>query len=147
MDNGQLLLDNQLCFSLYRLSKLMVSKYRPLLDELDITYPQYLVMMVMWEHGEISVKDLGTKLSLDSGTLTPLIKRLCAKDILEKKRSSKDERVVQVMLTEKGSQLKEAALSVPERISCSTEIEVEKLIELKATLDGLYGSWTEWNWL
>jgi DNA-binding MarR family transcriptional regulator len=121
----------------------MVSKYRPLLDELDITYPQYLVMMVMWEHGEISVKDLGTKLSLDSGTLTPLIKRLCAKDILEKKRSSKDERVVQVMLTEKGSQLKEAALSVPGRISCTTEIELEKLIELKATLDGLYGSWTE----
>lgn len=143
MDNGQLLLDNQLCFSLYRLSKLMVSKYRPLLDELDLTYPQYLVMMVMWEHGEISVKELGAKLSLDSGTLTPLIKRLTAKGILEKKRSKEDERVVQVSLTQAGIELKTSALSVPEKISCTTHMELDKLIELKSTLDGLYKNWTE----
>ncbi len=138
MDKGQLLLENQLCFSLYRLSKLVVSKYRPILTSLDITYPQYLVMIVLWEFKEVSVKELGEKLSLDSGTLTPLIKRLCLKGFIDKKRSSKDERIVNISLTDKGQALKEKALSVPQEVACSSNLEIEKVIQLKETLDQLY---------
>lgn len=143
MDQGQLKLDNQLCFSLYRLSKLMVAKYRPILDEIDLTYPQYLAMMVIWENQNLSVKELGQKLSLDSGTLTPLLKRLIAKGLVQKKRSKEDERIVLIALTDEGINLKKRALEVPAKIACSTEMNIDELRKLKTTLDELYTNWTE----
>jgi len=121
----------------------MVSKYRPILDELDLTYPQYLAMMVMWECEKLSVKELGDKLSLDSGTLTPLLKRLISKELVLKKRSEKDERKVEVTLTENGRKLKQRALEVPSKIACATVMELDELIELKKTLDTFYDNWTK----
>src|ERR1700716_965582 len=97
-----LLLDDQLCFALYAASRAVTNRYRPLLDELDLTYPQYLVMLVLWQHGAVSVKDVGAALHLDYGTLTPLIKRLEAAGLVRRERRADDERSVAVSLTEQG---------------------------------------------
>lgn len=113
----QLKLNNQLCFPLYALSKEITRRYTPFLDALDLTYPQYLVMMVLWEHGEQSVGDIGAKLYLDSGTLTPLLKRLQAKGLIERQRSSTDERSVHIRLTEAGQALERRAAEVPQRLA------------------------------
>ncbi|SFO33598.1 DNA-binding transcriptional regulator, MarR family [Chitinophaga sp. YR627] len=106
-------LSNQLCFPLYALSRQITSLYRPLLEELELTYPQYLVMLVLWEHKQVSVKEIGLQLWLDSGTLTPLLKRLEQKGLVKRKRDTEDERLVQISITNKGEQLRELAVKVP----------------------------------
>ena len=112
--NQELLrLDSQICFQLYLASKSMTQLYRPLLSSIDLTYPQYLVMLVLWEADQIAVKELGEKLKLDSGTLSPLIKRLIAKDLVSKSRSDEDEREVILVLTKSGTLLKNKAYCIP----------------------------------
>lgn len=131
-------LENQLCFSLYRLSKLVTQGYKEFLDDLDLTYPQYLVMMVLWEHKKTNMTNLGEKLSLDNGTLTPLIKRLIDKGFVQKKRCDNDERIVYIQITQVGIDLKERALSIPEKISCKTQLAQNDYIELKTIVDKFY---------
>lgn len=106
-------LDNQLCFPLYACAKEIVRKYKPFLDEIDLTYTQYITMMVMWESKKINVKELGERLYLDSGTLTPLLKRLEQKGLVKRERDSTDERVLIVSITEAGEALKEQAVEIP----------------------------------
>ena len=110
---GSLLLDDQLCFALYAASRAVTARYRPLLDELELTYPQYLVMLVLWEQDSISVRDLGTALQLESSTLSPLLKRLEAGGLLRRERRRDDERSVAIRLTETGERLRERAAAVP----------------------------------
>lgn len=108
-----LLLDDQLCFALYAASRAVTARYRPLLEELGLTYPQYLVMLVLWEQDSISVRDLGAALQLESSTLSPLLKRLEAGGLLRRERRTDDERSIAIRLTEAGARLKERARSVP----------------------------------
>lgn len=108
-----LALSNQLCFRAYALSRHITAMYQPLLKKLGLTYPQYLVMLVLWESGEISVKHMGEQLMLDSGTLTPLLKRMEEAGLLQRRRSSEDERVVLISLTDKGKKLKSKAAGIP----------------------------------
>jgi DNA-binding MarR family transcriptional regulator len=109
-------LENQLCFPLYACSREIIKKYRPLLEKLDLTYTQYIAMMVLWENRKLSVKELGKKLYLDSGTLTPVLKSLEAKGFVSRNRSTEDERVLMVEITKKGDALKEKAISVPQEL-------------------------------
>jgi MarR family transcriptional regulator, organic hydroperoxide resistance regulator len=113
MNDDILKLENQLCFPLYAAARAVVNSYKPLLDEIDLTYTQYISMMVMWEHKSVGVKELGEYLYLDSGTLTPLLKRLEAKGFVTRARSREDERVVNVTITEAGEALKEKAVEIP----------------------------------
>ena len=108
-----LLLDDQLCFALYAASRAVTNRYRPLLDELGLTYPQYLVLLVLWERGTVPIKDVGAALYLDYGTLTPLIKRLETAGLVHRDRHLQDERTVMVSLTEHGVQMRERALAMP----------------------------------
>jgi len=110
-------LENQLCFPLYACSKEIVKRYKPFLDEIDLTYTQYLTMMVMWEQKEINVKTLGEYLYLDSGTLTPVLKKLEAKDYISRHRSKEDERNLIITITDKGDELKNQAVHIPEEMS------------------------------
>ena len=112
----QLKLENQLCFPLYAAAKEVVRKYKPLLDELDLTYTQYITMMVLWEKEELNVKELGSILYLDSGTLTPLLKKLEAKGYISRNRCKEDERNLIIQITEKGDALKEKAASIPKEM-------------------------------
>lgn len=130
-------LENQICFPLYVIAKEITGLYRPFLDELDITYPQYLVMMVLWEQNGMTVSCIGEKLYLDSGTLTPLLKRLEAKGLITRKRKKDDERVVEICVTEAGKQLKSRACSVPEKIIASTKVDPEDLIRLKESVQNI----------
>lgn len=123
-------IENQLCFPLYAASKELVRHYKPLLDRLDLTYTQYIAMMVLWDCGECSVKELGEKLYLDSGTLTPLLKKLENKGYIKRLRSIEDERSLTVRLTGAGEGLKERALSVPEDIACCVHLEPDEAREL-----------------
>ena len=126
-------LENQLCFPLYAASREVIKKYRPYLDNLDLTYTQYITMMVFWEEKKISVKELGQKLFLDSGTLTPVLKSLEAKGYVCRYRSSEDERVLMVEITEAGEALKASASDIPEQIgSCVnlTPKEAQQLYQL-----------------
>lgn len=128
-------LENQLCFSLYVTSKEIVNVYRPYLEPLDLTYTQYIVMMALWEYKDMAVKELGHLLMLDSGTLTPLLKKLEAKGYLSRKRSKKDERVVMVILTAEGKALRERAMTVPQELTKSVKgFSVEDVRELKRLL-------------
>ena len=135
MDHLQL--DQQLCFPVYALSRHMMALYRPFLLRLNLTYPQYLVMMVLWEHREVSVKELGGLLWLDSGTLTPLLKRMEEHGQLTRSRSSADERVVRVRLTEKGLALKEQVLEVPEKFRAQLATDDAQLLQLRDQLKQL----------
>ena len=128
-------LDNQLCFPLYACSKEVVKRYKPFLDELDLTYTQYITMMVMWEEKSISVKDLGKKLYLDSGTLTPLLKSLEKKGYVDRNRSKDDERVLIVSITDEGDKLKERALDVPYKIGQCVPIDSNEAKELYRILN------------
>ncbi len=110
-------LEKQLCFPLYAASREVIKQYRPYLDALDLTYTQYITMMVFWEEKKVSVKELGQKLYLDSGTLTPVLKSLEAKGFVKRYRSTVDERVLIVEITDKGRALRERALSVPDEMS------------------------------
>jgi DNA-binding MarR family transcriptional regulator len=125
-----LTLDKQLCFALYSASLAMTKVYKPLLAPLGLTYPQYLVMLALWEDDGQTVSALGDKLALDSGTLTPLLKRLEAQGQLSRARDAQDERRVIVRLTEAGRKLKIAARSVPPRIARSTGCELGEIVEL-----------------
>lgn len=131
----QLKLTNQVCFPVYTLAKEVISLYRPILKKLDLTYPQYLVMLVLWEEGGQSVSEIGSKLNLDSGTLTPLLKRLEHKKLIERKREITDERVVKINLTELGENIQEKAECVPGQIMTSLNISVDKLTELKNIIE------------
>ena len=106
---------NQLCFPLYACSKEIVRRYKPFLDELDLTYTQYIAMMVMWEHKRINVKDMGKILYLDSGTLTPVLKKLESKGYIIRERDKADERVLNAIITDEGEELKERAILIPDK--------------------------------
>jgi DNA-binding MarR family transcriptional regulator len=129
-----LALDNQFCFALYSTSHAMTKTYKPLLDRLGLTYPQYLVMLVLWEHDDVLVKDIGARLFLDSGTLTPLLKRLEANGLLARIRDTVDERQVRIVLSGEGQALRARALEVPEQILCATRQPVSELGRLRDDL-------------
>ena len=120
-------LDCQYCFPLYACSRELIKEYKPFLDELDLTYTQYLTMLVLWEKKAINVKALGDQLFLDSGTLTPLLKKLEAKGLVSRKRSCEDERNLIVSITESGEELKERAVTIPAQVAkCSNLTDDEK---------------------
>ena len=127
-------LDNQLCFPLYAVSKEIVRRYTPFLNEIDLTYTQYIAMMVMWEHREMSVKELGKKLLLDSGTLTPLLKTLEKKELVTRVRSKEDERILVVSITDKGMKLREKAVDIPAKIGGCVQLSKEDAVQFYATL-------------
>ncbi|SFC27059.1 transcriptional regulator, MarR family [Bacillus sp. OV322] len=133
----QLKLENQLCFLLYASSREMTKQYKPLLEELDVTYPQYLALLLLWDQEKLTVKKMGELLYLDSGTLTPMLKRMEQNGLLQRKRSPKDERSVIVGITEKGMQLKHKAASIPGRIFELSGNSEEEYTSLKASLFNL----------
>ena len=126
--------ENQLCFPLYAASREVIKKYRPYLDALDLTYTQYITMMVFWEEKKISVKELGKKLYLDSGTLTPVLKSLEAKGCITRKRKSDDERVLTVSVTDEGERLREKAVQIPTRISSCVPLTPDEASTLYSLL-------------
>lgn len=138
MDNNEILkLENQLCFSIYAASRAITKVYRPLLDKLGITYPQYLVMLILWEDETVTLKDLCKKLYLDSGTLTPLLKRLESMELIKRVRSTLDERILCVSLTEKGMDMKLEAIKVPGCVLESINTDIAFLANLKGEVDKL----------
>ncbi len=136
-------LSNQLCFPLYATSKELTRRYAPILAELDLTYTQYIALMVLWEEGSLSVKDLGRRLLLDSGTLTPLLKKLEAKGYVLRERDPSDERRVIVSLTPAGTELRERALAVPQAIGQCVELSREEAVQLRALLDKVLAGFEE----
>ncbi len=130
-NNKQLQLDNQLCFPIYALARDIIAAYRPLLEAIDLTYPQYLALLVLWEKQEQSVSQLGEHLDLDSGTLTPLLKRLEQKGLVNRKRSLADERSVLISLTESGSLLRTKAANIPPTLLKSLSVSAEELENLQ----------------
>ncbi|KRP95175.1 MarR family transcriptional regulator [Bradyrhizobium yuanmingense] len=124
-------LDNQICFAIYSATHAFNRVYKPLLDRLGLTYPQYLVMLVLWERDDVPVKEIGEKLFLDSGTLTPLLKRLEAAHLVRRTRSREDERQVLIALTPQGHALKEKARSVPQSILAASDCSVSELVAMK----------------
>lgn len=128
-------LESQVCFPVYALSREITNLYRPLLDALDITYPQYLVLLILWEHKAQTVNQIGHKLQLDNGTLTPLLKRLEQKGILTRTRSKVDERVVIISLTTDGEAIKEKAKYIPEQLVEVLNISFEELAQLKSLVN------------
>ena len=130
-------LDNQLCFAVYSASLAMTKLYKPLLDKLKLTYPQYLVMLVLWERDGLMVSELGERLSLDSGTLTPLLKRLEANGLVARIRDVADERRVHVSLTAAGRRLKVRAASVPACLMAASQCSVDELVALTQQIQQL----------
>lgn len=130
-------LGNQLCFPLYVIAKEITGLYRPLLEELDITYPQYLVMMVLWEHQRLTVNQIGEKLFLDSGTITPILKRLEAKSYIVRQRKIEDERVVEISLTDEGERLQDKACLIPEKMNDRLNLSETDVQELKQAISKL----------
>ena len=123
-------LEKQLCFPLYACSKEVVRQYKPFLDEIDLTYTQYIVMLVMWEKKKITVKELGESLYLDSGTLTPVLKKLEVKGYVSRSRSKEDERHLEVLLTSQGSQLREEAADIPSKVRKCIDLNSEEALKL-----------------
>ncbi|MCR5388534.1 MAG: MarR family transcriptional regulator [Lachnospiraceae bacterium] len=136
-------LDNQLCFPLYAISKEIVRRYTPFLNEIDLTYTQYIAMMVMWEKKELSVKDLGKKLFLDSGTLTPLLKNLEKKGLVTRERSKIDERFLIVSVTEAGMNLREKAVEIPGKMSGCIKLDPEEAMQLYTIVRKLLGEFEQ----
>ncbi|WP_251862576.1 MarR family transcriptional regulator [Clostridium sp. Marseille-Q2269] len=130
MDYEELKIENQLCFPLYACAKEVVKKYKPYLDEINLTYTQYITMMVLWEHKSMNVKTIGECLYLNSGTLTPLLKKLEAQQLIKRKRSPEDERNLIVEITSKGEQLQEKAKLIPEKVSKCINLSYDDTIEL-----------------
>ena len=128
-------LENQLCFPLYACSKEIVRRYKTYLDRLDLTYTQYIVMMVMWEEKELNVKELGDKLFLDSGTLTPVLKKLEAKGYVTRERSKIDERTLIVTLTGSGKELREKAVDIPVGMRGCLKVSDEEMVQLRTMLN------------
>lgn len=133
-------LDRQLCFPLYACSKEIIRKYKPFLDPLGITYTQYITLMVLWEEDNLTVKSLGQKLYLDSGTLTPLLKKMEAQSLVTRERSPSDERNVYIRLTPKGRALQETALSVPQQMGACLAITNGEAEQLHTLLDKVLGT-------
>lgn len=132
-------LENQLCFPLYAAAREVVKRYRPYLDAIDLTYTQYITMMVMWEQKEITVKALGEKLFLDSGTMTPVLKSLEAKGFVARKRSTTDERSVSVFLTDSGEALKKKAVDIPAKVAGCVGLSGEEALQLYRLLYKVLG--------
>lgn len=132
-----LFLDNQLCFALYATSLAMTKIYRPLLTPLGLTYPQYIVMLALWEHRELSVGSLGEQVALDSGTLVPLIRKLATQGLLIRQRSASDDRSVLISLTTAGTRLSERAHAVHDQVACSTQRTPAQRQALVRSLHGL----------
>ncbi|CAH8241207.1 Organic hydroperoxide resistance transcriptional regulator [Vibrio aestuarianus] len=135
--NEYLSLDNQVCFALYSASNAMGRAYQPLLKTLDLTYLQYIVMMVLWEEQSINVKQLGRRIHLDSGTLTPLLKRLETKGYVSRTRSQEDERIRIISVTEQGTELREKAKTIPVEMMGMSKMNIEELIKLKSDCEKL----------
>lgn len=133
-------LENQICFPLYAASREVIKQYRPYLDALDLTYTQYIAMMVFWKEKKLSVKELGKKLFLDSGTLTPVLKSLEGKGYVIRSRSKEDERVLEVEITEKGEKLKDDAVSVPQSVAGCIKLEAEEAMQLYQLLYKMLGA-------
>ena len=139
----QLKLGNQLCFPVYAASRLITREYQPFLDKLGLTYPQYLVLMILWEEDGLPVNDIAKKLILNTNTITPLLKRMEKEGIIRRKRSGEDERKVMVQLTEKGRALQEEAARIPEQLAsrlAEGELKIDDLVRLKETLDSMIRS-------
>ena len=130
-------LDNQVCFSLYAASREIIKLYKPFLDKFNLTYTQYIAMLVLWEDEKSTVKEIGKRLHLDSGTLTPLLKKIESMGLVTRHRDVNDDRVVIVELTEQGRLLKNDVTEVPHEMACKINMPMEKLMELKKHLDGL----------
>lgn len=139
MRHPELSLDRQLCFPLYAVSREVTRAYKPLLDRIGLTYTQYVTMMALWEGGTMSVNELGRRLYLDSGTLTPLLKKLEAKGLVERRRSTEDERRVEVSLTPKGDELQDEAASIPHEMERCLTIPPEDAAELYRILHEMLG--------
>ena len=135
--DSALLLDNQLCFALYSTSLAMTKLYKPLLEEMGLTYPQYLVMLVLWEQDDMAVSELGSRLFLDSGTLTPLLKRMEAAGVLTRRRSTDDERRVHIVLTEAGRKLKSRAARIPGCVLQAAQCPLPELVTLTQQVQAL----------
>jgi DNA-binding MarR family transcriptional regulator len=139
----QLKLGNQLCFPVYAASRLITREYQPFLDKLGITYPQYLVLMILWEEDGMPVNDIAKKLILNTNTITPLLKRMENQGIIKRKRSRQDERKVIVQLTAKGRELQEEASLIPEKLAgrlVEGELKIDDLIRMKEMLDSMIRS-------
>jgi MarR family transcriptional regulator, organic hydroperoxide resistance regulator len=128
-------LEDQLCFALYAASRAMTARYRPLLDAIGLTYPQYLVMMLLWEEDNQTVGQLGARLSLDSGTLSPLLKRLTTAGLVTRHRRVEDERSVAIVLTDDGRALRDKADAISEEIICALDLDRDEFRDLKAKLN------------
>lgn len=140
MEFEQLKLSNQLCFPIYAASRLITREYQPHLEKLGITYPQYLVLMVLWETDGITINDISKKLILNTNTLTPLLKRMEAQDIIIRKRSDKDERKVLIGLTKKGHEMKVSASTIPLELAQGLQkgsLSMDKIIDLRDNLNEL----------
>ena len=142
VQQAPLQLDQQLCFALYSANLAMHKVYRQLLSRLEITYPQYLVMLVLWHQDDVTVSEIGEQLFLDSATLTPLLKRLESAGLLKRERSRQDERQVVVTLTEQGRALRQKAEAIPEAVQCATACDNDAMAALKAQLDDLRANLT-----
>ena len=136
-------LENQVCFPVYVLSKEIIRKYRPYLDEIGLTYTQYIAMMVLWEEKKVNVKELGQRLYLDSGTLTPLLKSLESKGFVKRTRSDKDERVLIVSITDRGMNLREEALKIPPKIAACLKLDSDEAVNFYGMLYKLIGGLTD----
>ena len=136
-------LDNQLCFPLYACAKEIVRRYKPFLDEIDLTYTQYIAMMVLWEEKKINVKDLGGRLYLDSGTLTPVLKRLEQKGLISRQRDDNDERVLIASITQEGEALKEKAVEIPYKMAGCVKLDARDAKELYEILHKLLNIFEE----
>jgi len=130
-------LDDQLCFALYAASRAVTQAYQPVLEPLGLTYPQYLVLLVLWEEDDVPVKRLGERLRLDSGTLTPLLKRMEAQGLVTRSRDTDDERVVRIRLTAAGRRLQQRAAAVPQALLCKARLPLAELVRMREQLHRL----------
>jgi DNA-binding MarR family transcriptional regulator len=133
----ELLLENQICFAVYSAAHAFAQAYKPHLDPMGLTYPQYLVMLLLWEHDGRSVNELGQPLHLDSGTLTPLLKRMEKAGLVTRKRDTKDERIMRIHLTDHGRSLRERARAIPPAMLCASGLELEGLMALRDEVKAL----------
>ena len=140
MSDARTGLERQVCFSLYAASRAVTGLYRPALDRLGLTYPQYVAMLVVWHHGSITVRDLGAALDLDSGTLSPLLKRLENQGLVRRERGTHDERTVRVTPTEKGAELRARVTGLPERLTCAIDLDTDELRQLHQLLERVRAS-------
>lgn len=136
-------LENQLCFPLYACAKEVVKQYKPFLDEIDLTYTQYITMLVMWEYKSLSVKELGEFLYLDSGTLTPLLKKLEQKELITRQRNEADERVLDVTITAEGEALKKKAVKIPQKLGACISISDKDAVQLAKILHRMMDSFKQ----